>query len=518
MSLFNARTLASKLLLGYVFSCLILFALAAVSLRQTQKMNATAMDLSENWMPSVQTLGELSEAANDVRRAGLRSVLEEDPERKREAIKKDFAKVEDYAKVWHRYQPLITSPEERALADEIDRRWSAYVAVNKAMMEAAEAGESRFSEARKLAGQRSVEVFANFLTAIERAIAINRAGGAESARQAHADYRTAIFYTLAALGIGVPAVLGTAWYLIGAITRPIFAACAIAENVAKGNLMVTIPVGGNDETAVLMRSLNDMNGALRAIVRKVRDSSESIAVGASEISAGNTDLSQRTERQAASLGQTASSMDQLTATVKNNTEGAEKGNKLAHMASQQAQEGGMVVAEVVATMKGIADSSRHISDIISVIESIAFQTNILALNAAVEAARAGEDGRGFAVVAGEVRMLAKRSADAAKEIKALIFESVKRVDAGSVLVSNAGTSIGRVVQSVQQVAEIMGEITAASREQLQGIEQINKAVAEMDGVTQQNAALVEEAAAAAQSMAAQSASMTHLVQTFRIDS
>lgn len=516
MPLLNTRTLASKLLLGYVFSCLILCALAALSLRQTQTMNVTALAMSEKWLPSIQVLGELAASANDVRRAGLRSVLEEDPARKRDAIKKVSAKVEQYAVVWQRYLALIASRDEKAVADNIEREWVKYLEVNKAMIAAAEAGEARFGEARKIAGQMSVDVFAQVSKAIERDIAIKRMGGTESARQAHDAYRTTIIYTFIALAFGVPATFIMAWYLIRAITRPIADACSVAERVAQGDLTTAIPVTGHDETATLMRSLNRMNSALRDIVHKVRDTSESIATGASEISSGNTDLSQRTEQQAASLGKTASNMDQLTATVKHNTEGAEQGNKLAHTASEQAKQGGQVVEEVVITMEGIAESSKKISEIITVIESIAFQTNILALNAAVEAARAGEQGRGFAVVAGEVRTLATRSADAAKEIKSLIIESMRRVDAGSTLVSHAGASISLVVRSVQQVADIMSEITTASQKQLHGIEQINEAIAQMDGATQQNAALVEEAAAAAQSMATQSASMANLVQVFRI--
>jgi len=259
-----------------------------------------------------------------------------------------------------------------------------------------------------------------------------------------------------------------------------------------------------------------MNERLVDVVGRVRSSSESIAIGSAQIASGNTDLSQRTEEQAASLEETAASMEELTATVKQNTENARQGNTLASNASDVACRGGEVVGKVVETMHDISSSSAKVAEIITVIEGIAFQTNILALNAAVEAARAGEQGRGFAVVAGEVRTLAQRSATAAKEIKELINESVAKVGVGSALVDDAGRTMHEVVQSVKRVTDLMGEITAASIEQHTGIEQVNQAVMRMDEVTQQNAALVEEASAAAQSMASQSSTLRELVSVFRL--
>jgi methyl-accepting chemotaxis protein len=261
-----------------------------------------------------------------------------------------------------------------------------------------------------------------------------------------------------------------------------------------------------------------MNERLVDVVGRVRSSSESIATGSAQIAAGNTDLSQRTEEQAASLEETAASMEELTATVKQNTENARQGNSLASNASEIASRGGDVVGKVVETIHDISSSSAKVAEIISVIEGIAFQTNILALNAAVEAARAGEQGRGFAVVASEVRSLAQRSATAAKEIKELIHQSVAKVGVGTALVDNAGLTMKEVVQSVKRVTDLMGEITSASIEQHTGIEQVKQAVMQMDEVTQQNAALLEEASAAAQSMAAQSSTLRELVSVFRLPS
>ncbi|SDH92156.1 methyl-accepting chemotaxis protein [Paraburkholderia steynii] len=290
----------------------------------------------------------------------------------------------------------------------------------------------------------------------------------------------------------------------------------IAAQIAQGNLAVKVDLTNSDPDS-LMGSLDTMRARLTSIVADIKKSAESISVAASEIAQGNTDLSQRTEEQAASLEETAASMEELTSTVRQNTENARQGSTLASNASQTATTGGDVVRKVVATMDDISSSSSRVSEIISVIEGIAFQTNILALNAAVEAARAGEEGRGFAVVAGEVRTLAQRSAAAAKEIKALIETSAAHVSTGSTLVHDAGETMNDVVRSVKRVTDIMSEIAAASTEQSTGIEQVNTAVAQMDQVTQQNAALVEQATAAAQAMADQAASLKAAVAMFRLD-
>jgi methyl-accepting chemotaxis protein len=290
----------------------------------------------------------------------------------------------------------------------------------------------------------------------------------------------------------------------------------IAAQIAQGNLAVKVDLSNSDANS-LMGSLDTMRGRLTSIVANIKTAAESIAMAAREIAQGNTDLSQRTEEQAASLEETAASMEELTSTVRQNTENARQGSTLAGNASHTATTGGDVVRKVVATMDDISSSSSRVSEIISVIEGIAFQTNILALNAAVEAARAGEEGRGFAVVAGEVRTLAQRSAAAAKEIKELIETSVSHVTTGSTLVHDAGETMDEVVRSVKRVTDIMSEIAAASTEQSTGIEQVNTAVAQMDQVTQQNAALVEQATAAAQAMADQADSLKAAVAMFRLD-
>ena len=306
-------------------------------------------------------------------------------------------------------------------------------------------------------------------------------------------------------------------YLVRAITRPLAAAVVVARRVAGGDLSVQVEVTSNNEFGQLLGALRDMTGSLTGIVREVRTESDVIATASSQIASGNMDLSLRTEQQASAIEETAASVEELTVTVRQNADNARQASELAATASQVALRGGAVVANVVVTMDDIKDSARKIVDIIAVIDSIAFQTNILALNAAVEAARAGEQGRGFAVVATEVRNLAHRSAGAAKEIKELITSSVGKVDNGSRLVHQAGTTMDEIVQSVKRVSGIMGEISTASAEQSSGIEQIHQAISQMDQATQQNAALVEEAASAACSLQDSANSLATRVSIFKLD-
>ncbi|SHG59050.1 methyl-accepting chemotaxis protein [Massilia sp. CF038] len=336
----------------------------------------------------------------------------------------------------------------------------------------------------------------------------------ESSVKADSRLKT-LMYGLGAVALGLGVVF--AIVITRSIVAPLHGAVSVAKKVAGGELTSQVHVEGQDETSELLQALKDMNDSLARTVGEVRTGTETITVAAQEIASGNADLSSRTESQASSLEETASSMEELTSTVKQNADNARQANQLAVSASSVALQGGTVVAQVVETMGSIKDSSRKIVDIIGVIDGIAFQTNILALNAAVEAARAGEQGRGFAVVAAEVRNLAQRSAGAAKEIKALIGDSVDKVDNGSKLVDQAGQTMELIVTSIKQVADIMGEITAATQEQSNGIEEVNQAITQMDEMTQQNAALVEQAAAAAESMEEQAGMLAAAVSIFKLN-
>ena len=352
---------------------------------------------------------------------------------------------------------------------------------------------------------------AKLLTALSEQVATSSAAIAQEAAQ---DARHALVSSLVALalvtGLGVVAGL----VLTRSVVRPLREAVSVAHKVAAGDLTSTIALEGQDEPARLLQALKAMQENLENVVSGVRSSAESVASASAEIAQGNADLSMRTEEQASSLDETASSMQQLQQTVQQNAANAQRASELARNGSAVAERGGAVVEQMVQVVQGIQESSRRIADIIGVIDSIAFQTNILALNAAVEAARAGEQGRGFAVVAGEVRSLAQRSAEAAKEIKQLITRSVEQVDSGSSLVGNTGEIIGEVVEQVRRVSALVSEITVSSSEQNEGIGQINLAISRLDQTTQQNASMVEQTAAAAERLRQQSDELIAAVSVF----
>jgi len=354
----------------------------------------------------------------------------------------------------------------------------------------------------------------NSASAVVKALQ-QRAADQQTAAQSNVTLMTSLIIAVGVFALVLVVVIRIA--LRSLIVQPLLDATECFERIAAGDLTHPVNVFSTNEIGRLFRSIKQMQDSLSTMLKGVHGSTESIDTGAREIAMGNTDLSQRTEQQAASLQQTASSMEQLTGTVRQNAENARQASQLAVNASDIATRGGDVVGQVVHTMQDIATSSNKVVDIISVIEGIAFQTNILALNAAVEAARAGEQGRGFAVVAGEVRNLAQRSASAAKEIKELIGDSVAKVQSGSTLVGRAGTTMEEIVQAVRRVTDIMGEISAASEEQSTGIEQVNRAVVQMDEVTQQNAALVEEAAAAAASLEEQTRQLRSVVGGWHVE-
>jgi methyl-accepting chemotaxis protein len=391
----------------------------------------------------------------------------------------------------------------------------AYIDVRKAVLKEKSAGN--LDESRRLFTTDMETRKNTYLAALATLLKTQQTLLDDTATQIQDNYKGGrnmlIALGLCALALGV--VL--AWWITHTITVPIHEAVRVAETVSSGDLTSEIHVGSSDETGQLMSALKNMNSNLVTIVGQVRSGTDTIATASSQIAAGNLDLSSRTEEQASSLQETASSMEELTSTVRVNADNARQANQLAINAADIASRGGAVVSEVVSTMGSINESSRKIVDIISVIDGIAFQTNILALNAAVEAARAGEQGRGFAVVASEVRNLAQRSASAAKEIKALIDDSVHKVDAGSALVDKAGATMDEIVAAISRVTGIMTQIADASEEQQMGIEQVNMAITQMDQVTQQNAALVEEAAAAAASMQDQSARLAESVSVFKLD-
>ncbi|PXX37897.1 methyl-accepting chemotaxis protein [Undibacterium pigrum] len=408
----------------------------------------------------------------------------------------------------------MKSADEIALFKEIGEQRQLYISSRNRVVDLKK--EGKVDEASAVLDKEFIPASTIYVKKIEEMLAMQRKQIDDTSGEIQQTYQSS--RTLLIILSLIAAMLSVicAWLMTKSITRPLSRATAVAEKMAQGDLSETIQVILNDEIGKMMHAINGINTGLSSVIGNVRHGTETINVAAAEIASGNADLSSRTESQASSLQETASSMEELTSTVKQNADNARQANQLVISASGVAVKGGEVVGQVVATMGSIKESSRKIVDIISVIDGIAFQTNILALNAAVEAARAGEQGRGFAVVATEVRNLAQRSASAAKEIKHLIDDSVGKVEHGSKLVDTAGQTMTDIVSSVQHVADIMSEITAASQEQSAGIEQVNLAVTQMDEMTQQNAALVEQAAAAAESMREQSGKLSELVAQFHI--
>jgi methyl-accepting chemotaxis protein len=411
-------------------------------------------------------------------------------------------------------EALLVTDEEKAMMKAIIVERAKYQAAKVEVMNAKKAGDAEASvRAFNDAFTPAAEAYSSKLKAL---VAMQRKSIDDTARALEAASARA-FKLLVLLNVLVVLIGATfAWLISRSITRPLKAAVELAETVANGDLTTAFSAAAHDEIGDLMRALKAMNDSLFRVVSEVQEGTRSMAVASNEIAAGNLDLSSRTEQQASSLEETAATMEELTSTVRQNADNAYQANQLALAASGVAAKGGDIVGKVVDTMGAIDASSRKIVDIIGVIDGIAFQTNILALNAAVEAARAGEQGRGFAVVASEVRSLAQRSASAAKEIKDLIGDSVGQVNIGTKLVQEAGSTIREVVQSVARVNDIMAEITSASQEQRTGIDQVNEAITQMDQVTQQNAALVEEAAAAAASLQEQADSLASVAAGFKL--
>jgi methyl-accepting chemotaxis protein len=514
----HVRNLKIGARLGLAFALVLTLAviLTAIGAVRLQQIVGASVDMDTSIHKA--RLADLWLANSRVNRAlidaRLRAADAEDIKATTEKMKTNSA---DIVRIQKELEGLVVLPAGRALLAEIGERRKAYVAARDEVFAFQDSGKAERAQVLHFAEEKLSPPLAAYDNAVVGL----------SQRQTHMfdeskDYVVAVAANGRQLLVGVgllAVVLGgvLAWWLTRSITVPLRKAVVLANAVAKGDLSTRIEVSSTDEAGELMAALNTMNDNLNALVTQVRSGADSISTAAGEVAAGNLDLSSRTEQQAGSLEESASALEELTGTVAQNADNALKGSELASSASSLAARGGAVVGQVVTTMGEINDASKKIVDIISVIDGIAFQTNILALNAAVEAARAGEQGRGFAVVAGEVRTLAQRSATAAKEIKVLIDASVAKVGNGTRLVGEAGATMQDVVASVQRVSDIMTEISEASREQRIGIEQVNGAIAEMDQVTQQNAALVEEAAAATESMQEQAQNLAQAVSVFKLD-
>ena len=505
--------LRTKLIAAFsVVLCLTTF-LGVFANSRLSIVNSGADDLATNWLPSVAVLSDFSNLAADMRAKELRHVLTPDESGMRKLEGEMGELLAKVKQVDEAYRPLISSDREQAQWDELKKYWTDYIAVHDEVIRLSNAGDA--DQAAGLVSGKGLDAFKLVSGQVNKLVETNRRGGEEAghlAMQAYGSAKWAIWICLA-LVIAVGVVLAIT--VANMMSKPLEDAATVLKAVAEGDLTQQVQTNRKDEIGDMQSALAQMVGSLADTVNMVRAGADSVATASSQIAQGNTDLSARTEEQASSLQETAAAVEEMAGTVRTNADNARQANQLASAASEVASRGGEVVSQVVETMNGIQSSSQKISDIIGVIDGIAFQTNILALNAAVEAARAGEQGRGFAVVAGEVRSLAQRSAQAAREIKTLISDSVEKVNAGSALVSTAGSTMQDVVTQVRKVTDLVGEIAHASTEQSQGIGQINQAVAQLDQSTQQNAALVEESMAAAESLRSQAAKLADAVTVFK---
>ena len=506
--------IGQRLGLGFGLIALMLAATAALTTVKVAHLSHAIELTANDRYPKTVLAHTIKDEVNEIARAARNALLMTDPGQIKGEIDEIMQSERAIAEATRKLDASIKTEEGRKRFAALNELGPKFAESRDRFMKEIQRNEVDAARALLLGAMRPAQLA--YLNAVDNVIAYQTTLMDDAGAEAIDSARRTRTLVITIASIALLASIAIAWLITRSIVRPLSSAVEVARRVADGDLTSDIVVTSTDETGRLLAALRDMNDGLVRIVTRVRSGTEAIASATSQIATGNLDLSSRTEEQASSLEQTAAAMEQLTSAVKQNSENAKQANELAHSASGVAAEGGTVVGDVVATMNAINTSSRKIVDIISVIDGIAFQTNILALNAAVEAARAGEQGRGFAVVASEVRSLAQRSAAAAKEIKALIDDSVRAVGSGAALVERAGVTMSDVVDSVKRVNDVVSEISAAGHEQSTGIEEVNRAVTQMDEVTQQNAALVEEAAAAAAALQAQAGDLAALVSVFKL--
>ena len=513
---FKNMKMASKLALGFGLTGLILVLISTLSIVRFKSLGETVNLVIHDRYAKVEMVFQIHEHQNLQARYLRNAILSaKNPEQMESWLTKVEQEAAGNAELIEKLTPLILSPKGLELFGQLKSFREPYALSRAELVKTLRSG--KVDDATDYLLNQFQKPQLDYFHAAEALIKYQEDLMRTDSAQMEADISNAVALTagLTLVALGIALLISV--FITRSITAPVSQAVEIATSVSQGNLSTSIEVHGTDETGQLLTALKNMKTELVRLVRHVRQSSNTVANASAEIAQGNQDLSARTSSQASTLEETAATMEELSSQVKNNADNARQANQMAASASSVAARGGEVVGRVVDTMKEINESSRKIADIIGVIDSIAFQTNILALNAAVEAARAGEQGRGFAVVASEVRSLAGRSAAAAKEIKTLINTSVERVEHGAALVDDAGTTMTEVVSSIRRVSDLVGEISSASDEQAAGAAQIGEAVTEMDQVTQQNAALVEEMAAAASSLKGQAHDLVEVVSVFELD-
>jgi methyl-accepting chemotaxis protein len=505
--------------LGFGFGLVLLLSLAMglLALFELYNVNQATTRIASSNLPSVALAGRLQESLGEIRQLENRHVLTFDADEKDDLSKVIGGAQQRLAGYVSSYDKRELPTEEHAALQDFKHALKAYTDTQPKLIELSQRGMAELPESRTYLIGPSHKAYAEASAKLGKLVTLNETASAGSFDASQATFIHAVLLVIVLMSAAL--AFGAVWAIAvsRSIVRPMQRVQQAAEGIAKGDLTTSLAVEGTDEMADLMQAVNSMQSALHRTIAQVERAAQGLGTASAEIASGNYDLSQRTELAAANLEKVASSMGELTHTVQESADSAGQANQLALSAAQVARRGGEVMGQVVTTMQQIDVSSKRIGDIIGVIDGIAFQTNILALNAAVEAARAGEQGRGFAVVASEVRSLAGRSAEAAREIKALIQASLEQVEKGSGLVTHAGQTMQEINDSVHQVSTIIGQITAADNAQSEGISQINAAVVELDHLTHQNAALVEEGAASAQSLSDEAERLNEAIHVFRLD-
>lgn len=510
----NNIKISTRLYGAFSLSIGLLIVVVTAALLQMHAMQNRTQEITGNLLPGVELVNTLKTSVSNLRTLETQHVLNTDETAMNSINKTMLETLAQFDQTHQAYAKRIDADAERSLNTEFEAEWKIYLAVHAEIIKAS-TNREKFP-ARKLLEGASQKSFDRLNGVVNKLVDLGHNGAVLASTDSKETYQSARLTMLIALAFSLVLSVGLALWLVRSVIAPINRAVHMATQIADGDLSGEFEVDSTNETGHLLSALHAMQNNLANVVYQVRQGSENVETASSEIAKGNHDLSARTEQQASALQETVAAMDELSATIKQNADNARQANQLALNASNVAVQGGEVVSEVIETMKGINDSSTKIGDIIGVIDGIAFQTNILALNAAVEAARAGEHGRGFAVVASEVRSLAQRSADAAREIKGLIKTSINRVENGSALVDRAGITMSEVVNAIRRTTNIMGEISSASAEQAQGVVQVGETVSEMERTTQQNAALVEQMAAAASTLKLQASDLVQVVAVFKL--
>lgn len=516
--MFDKLSLRQKLGIAFFAMAALTLVMGLLSIYQIKAITKANNEISHNALPSIEIIADMRYSLSSMRRLESQILASEDPKDIARNIERITGFKESAIKTFGLYAKYTVDKEDKTNLESLKTNGQAYFAQSDKMLEYMKAEPKQVAEAKDVLFGESRKLYNDTMADMDKIFQYNHKYAQINSEEADSIAKNAFSFIVGAIVLIMVVSAVLAWQSANMVIRPIMLAVNVSKDIAQGNLTTKVPVGGTDETGQLLKAISAMQGNLINLVRNVRHGSDGVATASSEIAQGNQDLSSRTESQASALEETAASMEELSSTVSQNAESAKSASQLAANAAIIAKQGGEVVDSVVKTMTDINGSSKQITDIISVIDGIAFQTNILALNAAVEAARAGEQGKGFAVVATEVRSLAGRSAEAAKEIKKLIENSVQQVTKGMEQADLAGNQMSDVVLAIEKVSTLVGEISVASSEQAMGVRQVGEAVAQMDQVTQQNAALVEEMAAAASSLKSQANDLVKEISVFKIGS